>query len=178
MNRSCRGFTLIEIMVVVAIIAILGSVAMPTFQRTVVRTKAAERAAIMLRVKQAIQDHYLRTGSAGPEGAVVVSGWNPPLPAQNLKRAMSTADPVWNTYFSVFGGGSSLPVEVEGGVYYSYLFIITEINGASTIDVISAGDLDGDGIASVKHLQWTRNAGVYQQSFENPLPGQEDALTF
>lgn len=42
MNRYWRGFTLIEVMVVVAIVALLASVALPSYQDYVTRAKIAE----------------------------------------------------------------------------------------------------------------------------------------
>jgi prepilin-type N-terminal cleavage/methylation domain-containing protein len=172
--RAPRGFTLIELMVVVTIVGVLSSVALPTFQRSVLRTKVAERATIMLRLKHAIQDHYVRTGSAVPGGGTIDSGWNPSHPPTTLRRPMATNLANWNTFFSAPGGASSLPNDIEGGVYYSYRFIVTEEGGSSTITLLAEGDLDGDSVLSTKRLDFARTSGVYQLTAESPPLGQED----
>ncbi|HEY6100861.1 MAG TPA: prepilin-type N-terminal cleavage/methylation domain-containing protein [Anaeromyxobacter sp.] len=177
MSRSSpsRGFTLIELMVVVAIVGVVSTVAIPTFQKYTLRTKAAERVTIMIRVKQAIQDYYVRTGDAIPGGnGTLASQWNPDYPPTASKRLMRTDLAGWNTYFSGPGGTSSLGVEIEGPVYYAYSFQVTEAPGSSTIWLVAAGDLDGDSVISLKRFDWTRVNGVYQLTAENPPPGQED----
>lgn len=181
MARSrARGFTLIELMVVVGIVGVLASVAIPSFIKFSLRAKVAERATIMLRIKQAVQDYYVQNGTAVPasSGGLVVSGYNPPFPPQALKRAMSTAMPGWNVYFSAPGGGSSLPVEIEGAVYYSYYFQVEDTGPASTIQVYAAGDLDGDGIVSWRYTFFTRVGGTYQTALDFPGPGFEDDGTY
>lgn len=172
--RSPRGFTLIEVMVTAAIVAILASVAIPNFQRLIFRAKISERTSTMFRIKKAVQDYYVRNGNAVPGGGSLDSGWNPAWPPRSARRMMSTTLGNWNIYFTAPGSGSSLPVEIEGAVYYSYRFIVQDTPAAGTITVYAAGDLDGDGLVSQKQLVFTRISGVYQLTSEFPLPGLED----
>jgi type IV pilus assembly protein PilE len=64
-NKS-QGFTLIELMVVVAIIGILASIAMPAYSRYVQRSKAAEATTALSewrnRVERFFQDNRTYTG--------------------------------------------------------------------------------------------------------------------
>ena len=61
MNTLQKGFTLIELMIVVAIIGILAAVAVPQYQNYIARSQASEAFALMNGAKAVIQDN-LQTG--------------------------------------------------------------------------------------------------------------------
>lgn len=56
--KRCRGFTLIEVMVAAAIICILSALALPSFQRYVVKSKRAQAQATLLRLMQQQERYY------------------------------------------------------------------------------------------------------------------------
>ena len=59
MNRSMqKGFTLIELMIVIAIIAILVALAVPAYQDYTVRTKVGECIGQAASAKLAVAEHY------------------------------------------------------------------------------------------------------------------------
>ena len=63
MKKMQKGFTLIELMIVVAIIAILAAIAIPAYQDYLVRTQVSEGAVLADGAKTAIAEFYSNTGS-------------------------------------------------------------------------------------------------------------------
>lgn len=74
--KAQKGFTLIELMIVVAIIGILAAVAVPAYQDYTVRAKVSEVIGISAAAKTAIYEHYASEGSmptVGAAGAAVIT---------------------------------------------------------------------------------------------------------
>ncbi|MRH77953.1 prepilin-type N-terminal cleavage/methylation domain-containing protein [Spiribacter sp. C176] len=60
--RTQRGFTLIELMIVVAIVGILASIAIPAYSDYTVRAKVTEAVAAAGAIKTSVADYYYANG--------------------------------------------------------------------------------------------------------------------
>jgi type IV pilus assembly protein PilA len=69
MQAIQRGFTLIELMIVVAIIAILAAIAIPAYQNYLIRTQVTEGAVLATGAKAAVWDYYSNTGEFPKDNA-------------------------------------------------------------------------------------------------------------
>ncbi len=72
MKRVQQGFTLIELMIVVAIVGILAAIALPAYQDYVVRSKMSEGEAAVAACKTSVAE-YLSTHAANGLAAIDTS---------------------------------------------------------------------------------------------------------
>ena len=80
-----RGFTLIEVMVVAAIVSILALIAVPSFQSRIIRTQVAEGLVLADLARQGVASYYAKTGK---------------LPPDNLAAGLPPADRIVGKYVS------------------------------------------------------------------------------
>jgi type IV pilus assembly protein PilA len=81
LKKVQQGFTLIELMIVIAIIGILAAIAIPAYQNYTIRSQVTEGLSLADGWKTAISEYYAQHGSfpssnnaTGGTGAIAVSG--------------------------------------------------------------------------------------------------------
>ena len=117
MKRNQKGFTLIELMIVVAIIGILAAIAIPQFASYRQRAQDAAAKSALKNLATAQEDYYQQTdhyatatadlvGSFTAEPSVTVghaSRWPTPIPQWSATAKHNSSSNVW-TYSSSAGG--------------------------------------------------------------------------
>lgn len=119
-----NGFTLIELMIVVAIVAILGSIALPAYTSYLARGKITDGLAALadyrIKMEQYFQDHR-DYGTAGGSCSVAAAT------SSNFSFTCTVGNP--NTTFSA--QASSLPGSL-GSAAGAYTYAIDQSNAKST----------------------------------------------
>ncbi|WP_305080550.1 type IV pilin protein [Microbulbifer guangxiensis] len=90
MIKTQRGFTLIELMIVVAIVAILAAVAWPSYQNQVRSTNRADAQGALMGLAQAMERHFTQNGNyleaaagGADDGAPAIFPTQSPLDGSN-----------------------------------------------------------------------------------------------
>jgi type IV pilus assembly protein PilA len=140
MKRSMqKGFTLIELMIVVAIIGILAAVALPAYQDYTIRAKVTEGLSLAGSAKLAVAEN-------ASQGRAYASGWASPAATANVASvaiAEATGE-VTVTYGTAIEGGNKtiIIVPTSGGAFTGGTASSTSIpTGGSIVWTCTTGGL-------------------------------------
>ena len=126
-----KGFTLIELMIVIAIIGILAAIAIPAYQDYTIRAQVSEGLSLADGVKTAIAEFYTNTGY---------------FPASNASAGIATAASITGNYVTSVNTVSGLTTITYGNkanqkIQGSTLVLSAASSTGSTLFTCKAGTI-------------------------------------
>jgi len=162
-NKAQAGFTLIELMIVVAIIGILAAVAIPAFMKYIKKSKTTEATTHVQKIYLGARTYWMDRNTQ--EGAIVAD--SPQFPQPAIARAAPSAPggccisdgpgnaekcapdaSVWNVE-----PWKALKFSMDDPHYYGYAYEASapapgDTAGGNNFTALALGDLDCDGTKS------------------------------
>lgn len=153
-GRTRRGFSIIELMIVVCIVGLLSTVALPEFQNILLRSKQAERDMMMNSIMRVLNEYVAAHGGQFPGGDTPDLPFNPTVPPNGSKQRFELNVGRW-------GDLGWVP---DGLLFYRYE---VRMAAADELIVTAAGDLNGNLLVSYKEIKYKLQNGTWQRFAES-----------
>jgi prepilin-type N-terminal cleavage/methylation domain-containing protein len=161
-----RAFTLVELMIVVAIIGVLAALAIPVFQRYMVKARAAEAPLMLRKLMDGasayfVVDHADSSGQNAAPQFPATTGWYPaqlPIGRKIMPEAGEPPSPDAETW-------SQLKFSLTEPVQFRYRFVRTGIGTSSRADITAEGQLMIGHTCVMERSAWSQGGNTLELQF-------------
>jgi type IV pilus assembly protein PilA len=143
MKTVQKGFTLIELMIVVAIIAILAAIAIPAYQDYTIRSQVSEGLSLADGAKTAVAEYYTNKGT---------------YPNSNSSAGLAAAGSIGGNYVRSVGVANGGATQGQIGIVYGTGTAVNGFGGKTNSKISSATLLLSPSF-STGSVAWTCKSG-------------------
>jgi len=160
-----RGFTLIELMIVVAIIGILAAVAIPAFMDYMKKSKKTEASLQLNKLAKNSKTYFITSANF----VTVDGGELPGAAGTNCDTTTNPGGKFATVDWSTEAGWKDLDFQIDEPNLFAY----TYTSGATLATAVAVGDLDCDTVLITYTLDLTSINGNAAASITEPPPNSD-----